>query len=455
MKTKLILSMLICINSFIFSIPIDNVLDGFTDAGVACVDFKFCDIHGNLKLVTVPLAFVKSALTRGLNFDGSSVPGCTTISNSDLLLMPDLDTVHVYPWFDSYQDKMAGIFCDICIDKETPYQSPRTILKSVLNQAHAMGFEFYVGPELEFFLMDATSKPCDQKKYFDSTNDIYRMIMQRELLDALHKQGVKAEKLHHEVANGQHEISIKYGNALAIADQIMIAKDSIKTVAKTHNLQACFMPKPIYGQNGSAMHIHFSLWDMKKNNNAFYDANNPDHLSKTAHQFLAGVLRHVKELNLIFNPIVNSYKRLVPGYEAPIYICWGNKNRSAMIRIPEVGKDEPYAVRAEIRSPDPSCNPYLAFAALLKAGLEGIKNNYQLPPAATENVYHLNEKDRVSANIDSLPTSLGQAIELFSTSKLAQELLGNELFNEFIKIKTRELKSFSTTVTDWETEKYF
>jgi len=197
------------------------------------------------------------------------------------------------------------------------------------------------------------------------------------------------------------------------------------------------------------------LWDMKKNNNAFYDANNPDHLSKTAHQFLAGVLRHVKELNLIFNPIVNSYKRLVPGYEAPIYICWGNKNRSAMIRIPEVGKDEPYAVRAEIRSPDPSCNPYLAFAALLKAGLEGIKNNYQLPPAATENVYHLNEKDRVSANIDSLPTSLGQAIELFSTSKLAQELLGNELFNEFIKIKTRELKSFSTTVTDWETEKYF
>lgn len=455
MRISSILALLICVPSFVFGLDIENTMNGFHDAEVACVDFKFCDIHGNLKLVTVPLSFVKNALTRGLNFDGSSVPGCTNINNSDLLLMPDLNTVHIYPWLDSYQDRTAGIFCDICLDKNTPYSSPRTILKSVLDQALAMGFEFYVGPELEFFFMNTLSAPCDQKKYFDGTNDVHRMLMQRELLNALHKQGVKAEKLHHEVANGQHEISIKYGNALAIADQIIIAKDTIRTVAERYNLKATFMPKPIYGQNGSAMHIHFSLWDVKQKNNAFYDAKHPDQLSKTAQQFLAGILRHVKELNLIFNPNVNSYKRLVPGYEAPIYICWGNKNRSAMIRIPEVGNDEPYAVRAEIRSPDPSCNPYLAFAALLKAGLEGIKHNYKLPAAAKENVYHLNAADLKSAQIESLPTSLGQAIELFSTSKLAQDLLGTTLYNELIKIKTKELHSFSTTVTDWETEKYF
>ena len=325
MRIRLMLALLTCIPSFIAGLSIEETVNGLYDAQVAFVDFKFCDIHGNLKLVTLPFSFVKSALTRGINFDGSSVPGCTTINNSDLLLMPDRDTVHIYPWFDSYQDKTAGIFCDISLDKDSPYQSPRTILKSVLNQAHAMGFEFYVGPELEFFLMDALGKPCDQKKYFDGTNNVSRMLMHRELLSALANQGVKAEKLHHEVANGQHEISIKYDNPITVADQIMIAKDTIRTSAEQYDLQATFMPKPIYGQNGSAMHIHFSLWDIDKNSNAFYDAQSEDHLSKTARQFLAGVLRHVKELNLIFNPTVNSYKRLVPGYEAPIHICWGNK----------------------------------------------------------------------------------------------------------------------------------
>ena len=433
---------------------IETTLQALTQHQIKFIDCKTTDIHGNLKLLTIPIAFAKSAFTRGLNFDGSSIPGCTSINKSDLLLMPDLLTMHIVPWLDG-QEKTAGIFFDMCVDPETSYQCPRTILKNVLNQAYQMGFEFYVGPELEFFLMDNESTPCDQKIYFDGSSCLPRLMLQREMLTALAAQGVGAEKLHHEVAPGQHEISIKYGNALAIADQVILAKDTIKTVAEQHNLKTTFMPKPIYGENGSAMHIHFSLWDIQKDCNAFYDQNNPAKLSKIAQQFLAGVLKHIKELNLIFNPTVNSYKRLVPGYEAPIYICWGTKNRSAMIRIPDVGQDEPHAVRAEIRSPDPSCNPYLAFAALLKAGLQGIKDNYALPAAAEKNVYHLSKEELSNENIDSLPHSLEHAIALFKVSTFAQELLGKSLYTELIKIKNKELNSFLTTVTDWEIQKYF
>lgn len=450
--------LLLCTMLLAFIVDADQSIDltvqQLQNQDIQFLKFKFCDIHGNLKALTVPISFAPNALARGLNFDGSSVPGCTRINDSDLLLVPDLHTMHIEPWL-SGDEKTVGIFCDICLDKETPFDSPRTILKQVMQEAHAMGFEFYVGPELEFFLVDKELNTCDQKKYFDSTNDTRRMQLYSDILRSLHTQDVLAEKLHHEVAPGQHEISIKYGNALDMADQIILAKDSINTVAQYHDLHATFMPKPLFGENGSAMHIHFSLWDREHNRNAFSDPESPTTLSKTAKHFLAGILHHVKELNLLFNPTINSYKRLVPGYEAPIYICWGSKNRSAMIRIPDVGSDEAHAVRAEIRSPDPSCNPYLAFAALLKAGLEGIKNQYELPAAATSNVYHMDSTQLANTGIDSLPTSLNQALQLFQASTFAQELLGNSLWNELIEIKTKELSSFLTAITDWELQKYF
>lgn len=454
MKKLYGLFLLLCISTLTANQSIQLILQELSDQKIQFIDCKFCDIHGNLKSLTIPCSFAHNAFTRGLNFDGSSVPGCTSIDNSDLLLMPDLHTLHIIPWLDG-QEKTAGVFCDICIDTNTPYASPRTILKNVLDEAHQMGFEFNVGPELEFFLVDKDLNTCDQKAYFDGSNDIDRLLLQRDILNNLHAQGVYAEKIHHEVAPGQHEISIRYGNAVAIADQIILAKNTIRTVAEQHNLNATFMPKPIFGQNGSAMHIHFSLWDTTKNRNAFSDENKPNELSHIAHQFLAGVLRHIQELNLIFNPTINSYKRLVPGYEAPIYICWGTKNRSAMIRIPDISENEESAVRAEIRSPDPSCNPYLAFAALLKAGLAGIQNKYELPAAAQSNVYHMNTHERTRASIDSLPVSLEQAIDFFKTSDFARELIGDCLHTELTKIKTKELNSFLTAVTNWEVEKYF
>jgi glutamine synthetase len=436
-----------------------KTLNFLADNKIQYIDFVFSDLHGNLKEVTVPSSDATKSFLDGLPFDGSSVPGCTSIFESDMLLLPDASTMRTIPW--TQEDvKTVRVMCDVFEDDALAYEaSPRNILKKVVDEAREMGYEFLVGPELEFFFLEKYSNtqtiiPADQEKYFASEINAGFYDFKRQLFNALLAQGIKVEKMHHEVAPGQHEISIRYGSAVDIADQVLIAKHTIKTYALNHGLQATFMPKPIYGMSGSAMHVHFSLYDKQKRENVFFDANDKDLLSPIARHFIAGVLKHIKELTALMNPTVNSYKRLVPGYEAPTKICWAPKNRSTIIRIPLVGEDRPEAVRAELRSPDPLSNPYLVFAAILKAGLTGIKNKYELPKAVTENLYHMNLVDIKNRGIESLPTSLGEALDILRTSELAQDLLGARLFEQFISSKMKEVYRYNTDITDWELKNY-
>ncbi len=435
--------------------------DALKDQQVAFINFMFSDFNGIMREVTIPIDFVTKAVKDGIGFDGSSIAGYTRIIDSDMLLKPNMQTLHILPWTDE-ENKTARVICDVYTDDHTPYTSdPRYVLKTVLEEARAMGFDFHVGPEIEFFLCDQDPNntenfsPCDSQRYFSAETNAFMANFKCNLLRALKAQNIPIEKLHHEVAPGQHEVVIRYGNALTVADNIIITKQTITALAQLESLTATFMPKPFYGQNGSGMHIHFSLWDRTKNCNAFYSKEDPQHLSKTARHFVAGVLTHIIELNAIFNPTVNSYKRLVPGYEAPTNICWGTKNRSTMIRIPYTNEDQPNAIRAEIRSPDPLCNPYLAFAALLKAGLQGIKNEIELSPAIEENLYQLTDKERKTRNIASLPSSLEQAIAHLQSSELAHNLLGDHLFEEFINYSKQKVAEFNMFVTDWELQAYF
>jgi len=422
------------------------------------VNFMFTDLSGKLREVTCPAWMIDSAIQNGLCFDGSSIPGCTSIRESDLVLKPDINASRDVPWTQG-QERTASVICDIYRDATTPYSAcPRHILKNVLGRAHAMGYEFFVGPELEFFLLkqddNHKSTPCDTKKYFEIETNLRMGRFKKLLLNALMQQNISVEKLHHEVACGQHEMSLRYGNALDIADQVMLAKHTIYTLAPEFGLQATFLPKPIFGQNGSAMHVHFSLYDTINTCNAFYDVQDPYKLSETAHYFIAGILHRIEAMTAILNPIVNSYKRLVPGYEAPILICWGSKNRSALIRIPYVNQDQASGVRAEIRSPDAASNPYLVFAALLHAGLEGIKYKEALQPAVEDNLYKYTPDMLAAKKINSLPHSLGNALHALEKNTFAAELLGERGLHEFMELKTKELHDFNTAVTDWELAHY-
>lgn len=431
------------------------ILDTMQQEGIEFVSFVFSDLLGNQKELIIPAKFVPGALENGLCVDGSSIPGCTAITESDMLLVPDINTFTAVPWTEG-EFRTARIICDLYLSENEAYKGdPRYLLKEVTKLAENMGYKFYVGPELEFFLFNKhDGSPCDNSGYFDVETNIDAHFNKRELLHALHKQGVYAEKLHQEVAPGQHEISIRYGEAVNIADQIVIAKNSIKTLANEWGLDATFMPKPIYGENGSGMHVHFSLYDTKNDCNAFYNANDSMMLSETAHKFIAGVLTYAKDFTAIFNPTINSYKRLVPGYEAPIYVCWGSKNRSTQIRIPRVNANQGYAVRAELRSADAMSNPYLIFSIMLMAGLEGIKQNLTIVPAIEENLYGLSIEEIHARNIKTLPTSLEESLKLLEQSAFAQSILGMELLGEFIKVKKKEVREFNRIVTRWEIEQY-
>lgn len=436
----------------------DIAMQQVKDEKIEFIDFLFTDMLGTLRSITIPASQFASALTNGLSFDGSSIPGCTTINESDMLLWADLKTFSIVNHMQG-QQKTGRIMCDIYRATNIPYEAdPRTLLKQVLAEAHELGYEFYVGPELEFFLFDAQRyeglKPCDTAKYFQAEECSERDAQKKSLLHTLLAQGIGIEKLHHEVAPGQHEVSIRYGNALEIADQIMLCKHAIKSFARRCGQHASFMPKPIYGQNGSGMHVHFSLYDMQQKKNAFSDTQSADLLSETAHHFIAGVLQFSPELCALFNPSINSYKRLVPGHEAPIYRCWATKNRSSMIRIPQIDPTQTYAARAEIRSPDALANPYLVFAGLLKAGLEGIKSQLEAPQAAEMNVYRARSEELAARNIGTLPTSLEQALELFEQSDFMYQLLGQHAIHEYLKAKREELISFKKTITNWEIERY-
>ncbi len=424
------------------------------------IAYQFTDLNGVVKEVLYPASTVDDIVENGFNFDGSSIPGMTAITESDMLAKPDMNTFAVLPWSD-YEQKTARVLCDVYSDEHTPYSGdPRHILKEALADARAMGYDFYVGPELEFFICNNNSfsenglTPCDTLNYFATSVHPAMTDFKTMLFNSLLAQDIVIEKIHHEVAHGQYEMSFKYGNALTIADSLIGAKQTIRSLCALNSLQATFMPKPFHGKNGSGMHIHFSLWDRENACNAFHDANHSAKLSKTAQHFLAGVLAHITELNALFNPTVNSYKRLVPGYEAPINLCWGTKNRSAMIRIPRINDNQPKAIRAELRSGDPMANPYLAFAALLRAGLDGIKKELPLADPIEDSLYKLSTEQREARGIKALPSSLQKAVALLDNSSFAKDVLGDCMLTEFVKNKTQEIAAYNTYVTDWELQAY-
>lgn len=429
---------------------INDVFEHLQTQQVQMVSFLFIDITGETRTIDVPINQAHKAFEDGLTFDGSSIPGCTEIYASDMLIKPDIETVRIVPWFVGV-NKLAVVICDIYKDEKTKYaSSPRTILKKVIDEAQALGYTLNVGAELEFFLLKKdTLEPIDTKGYCAAETNAQYAIQKSSLLHLLTNFGIAVEKIHHEVATGQYEIALRYSDALSVADQLILTKYVLQSVAQEYGYKVAFMPKPFIDQNGSALHLHFSIWDSFQFSNLFYGENNQ--LSPLAQQFIAGVLTHIKELTALFNTSINSYKRLVPGYEAPTYICWGSKNRSSLIRIPQAYSAQ--GARAELRSPDPLCNPYLAFAALLKAGLQGIQKKYTLANAVEQNLYHLNKQECALLNLASLPTSLDEAINAIEQSSIARSLMGKAL-DVFVQLKRDEIHAYNTHISAWELNHY-
>lgn len=438
---------------------IAQLCDDCITSNIQFVEFCCTDRDGNLKSVIRPICYLKNDLEHGIFLDGSSIPGGTEITQSDIQLKPDLDAPMIkLPWHEN-QIGMIRVMCDMYLDDDTPYTAdPRYILKKELEELYKLGYDFYVGPELEFYVFnqtdDGTLIPLDTCKYADCTNDFAISQALANTLNVCNTMGLRIEKIHHEVGCGQYEASEQYDNALNIADKIGTTKQALSISAQVYHKTVSFMPKPMFGKPGNGMHLNLSLFDLANNCNAFYDAQNPGTMSKVAQAFIAGILRHAREYTLLLNPTVNSYKRLIKGYEAPVYICCGKKNRSALIRLPHVNASQPEACRLEIRSPDALCNPYLALAALLRAGMEGIKNNYELPNLIEDNIYKMSEQTRSAQNISTLPQSLGEAIEVFEESTLMRELLGEYLFTNYLKAKQKEWEEFQQAVTDWELARY-
>jgi len=424
---------------------------------VTFLNLQFTDILGSLKQVTAPIKSLPDILKYGAWFDGSSIEGFARVHESDLYLKPDANTYSIIPWLNSTEGNTARLICDIYRPDGNPFQGdPRFILKKILKKAHDMGFEYSIGPEPEFFLFKNDSpvlSPMDSGSYFDLATDEAHAI-RREITTALEMFGIDVEASHHEVAPGQHEIDFKHGEALTTADRLLTLRVTVKSIAQRHGLKASFMPKPIMGMAGSGMHVHQSLFNTKTKKNAFYDAKDKYNLSKTAYSFIAGQLHHIKGMIAILCPTVNSYKRLVTGFEAPVYISWARINRSALIRVPKWFEEKPNSARIELRCPDPACNPYLASAVMLAAGLNGIEKNLPLPKPVEEDLYKFDEDKLVSKKIDTLPSSLYEAINELKKDKLIQDVLGEHLYKRYIDIKTKEWNEFKMQVTTWEIDKY-
>lgn len=433
-----------------------QVIEKVKSNGISLITLQFVDIFGTAKSCAIPPRQIEEALDNGIGFDGSSIEGFARIYESDMRLIPDPASFTILSPRIS-DKKVATLFCDVYRPEGKPFEGdPRYILRKTLGEAEKMGFNYYVGPELEFFLFKRTDEvepiPQDHGGYFDLAPLDLAFEVRGEAAATLEDMGIQVEMGHHEVAPGQHEIDFRYGDALYVADAVLTYKYVLKAIARKHNLFASFMPKPIFGINGSGMHVHQSLWT--KDKNAFFDKDGKYGLSETGLYFIGGQLKYIKEIVAILAPTVNSYKRLVPGYEAPVYICWGRKNRSALIRVPQyfIGREK--STRAELRCPDPSCNPYLAFSVMLKAGLEGIKNEVAPPEPVDEDVYEFDDAKLKNLYIDQLPGSLGEALELAEKSTLLKEALGEHVFTRFIEGKKAEWKEFSMTVTNWEWAKY-
>jgi glutamine synthetase len=420
---------------------------------VKFVRLWFTDILGQLKSFAVPVAELEFAFNEGMGFDGSSIKGFARIDESDMIARPDPSTFVILPWRPK-EKAVARMFCDIYEPDGSPHKGdPRYILKVNLEKAKKKGFTLYVGPELEYFYFrnDKGTEPLDEGGYFDYPLDAAEDL-RRDTILTLETMGIQVEYSHHEVAHSQHEIDLRYADALTMADIVMTYRIVVKEIAKQYNVYASFMPKPVFGQNGSGMHTHQSLFT--GNRNAFFDPKDQYFLSDIAKKYIAGLLTHVKEITLILNQWVNSYKRLVPGYEAPVYICWARRNRSTLVRVPLYKPGKETATRVELRSPDPSCNPYLAFACMLNAGLKGVEKGYRMPDPVEMDVYHMLPEERKKYNIDNLPGSLNRAIEYAESSDLLRETLGDHIFENFITSKKVEWDDYSIRIHPYEIERY-
>lgn len=434
----------------------EDILKQVKDNDVEFIRLWFTDINGILKSFSITRDELDGALTQGMGFDGSSITGFQDIEESDMIAMPDPETFAILPW--RPQEKaVARMICDILQPGGKPYEGdPRYVLKRILQKMKKMGFDHsYLGPELEYFYFKSSEKPeiIDQGGYFDLTPLDMGSDLRRDTVLALKKLGIKVEYSHHEVAPSQHEIDMRYDDALKMADNVVTYKLTVKEIATKYGVFASFMPKPMFGVNGSGMHCHQSLF--KGSTNAFYDSKDKYHLSEIGKSYIAGILKHAPEIVSILAPWVNSYKRLVPGYEAPVYIAWSRRNRSALVRVPMYQPGKEVATRMELRCPDPSGNPYLQFAVMLAAGLKGIEEGYKLPDPMELNLYHLTEEERAERGIKSLPASLGEAILIAERSELLRETLGEHCFNRFIAVKKQEWDEFRIQVTEYEIKKYF
>ncbi len=430
------------------------VLKTVRDQDIKFIRFWFTDVLGFMKSFAITPAELETAFSEGMGFDGSSIEGFTRIEESDMIAKPDPSTFAVLPWRPT-EKGVARMFCDVMNPDGTPFPGdPRYVLRRNLERAAKLGYTMYVGPELEFFYFKDSNGTAtlDEGGYFDLTPLDLATDYRRKTVFALEAMGIPVEYSHHEVAPSQHEIDLRYADALSMADNVMTYRLAVKEIAQEAGVYATFMPKPIFGQNGSGMHTHQSLF--KGDSNAFFEAGDEYHLSKEGKGYIAGILKHAREITAVCNQWVNSYKRLVPGYEAPVYICWSRRNRSALVRVPMYKPGKEQATRVELRSADPACNPYLAFSVMLAAGLEGIEQGYDLPTEATNNIYEMTKGEREAAGINNLPEDLHEAIAVAEESDLLKKALGDHVHEYFIRNKRAEWDAYKAQVSQYEMDRY-
>jgi glutamine synthetase len=433
----------------------DYVLKAVQDQKVKFIRLWFTDVLGFLKSFAITAEELETALDEGMGFDGSSIEGFARIEESDMIAMPDPSTFQILPWRPTDGAAVARMICDVLQPDGTPYEGcPRYALKRGLKKAADQGYTFYVGPELEYFYFKDSEgvETLDAGGYFDLTPLDVASDLRRDTVMALEKLGIHVEYSHHEVAPSQHEIDLRYAEALSMADAAMTYRLTVKEIAMMHGVYATFMPKPLFGENGSGMHTHQSLF--KGDDNAFFEASDRYHLSEIGKAYIAGLLRHAREISSIVAQWVNSYKRLVPGYEAPVYVSWARRNRSALVRVPMYKPGKAKATRAEFRCPDPACNPYLAFAVMLAAGMKGIEEGYELPAPVEEDIFEMTETERADRGILSLPGSLAEAIAETEKSELVREALGDHIFSKFIANKKIEWDAYRMHVSKHELRRY-
>jgi glutamine synthetase len=435
----------------------DYVLRTVEERGIRLVRLWFTDVLGNLKSFAISPAEMENALNDGMIFDGSAIDGFSRVQESDVLALPDANTFEVLPWVDP-KGAEARVFCDVAKLDGTPFDGdPRQVLRRNLNAARELGYQFYVAPDIEYFYfdpptVDSRPVPLDEGGFFDLTSTDITSSLRKETIRTLETMSIPVEYSFHEDAPSQHEIDLRHADALTMADSVMTFRLVVKEVAALHKVHATFMPKPLEGVQGSGMHLHLSLF--KDEQNAFHDADDPYNLSETAKQFMAGLLRHAAEITAITNQTVNSYKRLVPGFEAPVHISWARNNRSGLIRVPIQKRNSEQSTRIEYRSPDPACNPYLAFSVILAAGLRGIKEGYELPQEADANLFEIDDDMLEKLGIGQLPQSMSDALQVMERSELVAEALGEHIFEWFLRNKRAEWRGYKTHISQYELNRY-